>query len=54
MKMKAEHWVNHNGKWYRPGEEYEVDIPAAEPEKAKEEPTQEQPVKRSRKRKTEE
>lgn len=58
--MKAEHWTNHNGVWYRPGDEYETGAPeyndsplqpAAVAEPAPEEPL---PAKRGRKRKTNE
>ena len=57
MMVKAEHWVNHNGVWYRPGEEYEVGVsqqalqPQSEAEQTKDEI---QPVKRGRKRQTKE
>lgn len=60
MKVIAKYWVNHNGTWHRPGEEYEVGAPeptgAPLQPPATLEPAQEeaQPVKRTRKRKTEE
>ena len=25
MKVKAKHWINANGNWYKPGETFEVD-----------------------------
>lgn len=54
MKVKAEHWVNYNGTWYRPGEEYEVE-PEQPAQPAGEEPEAEpQPAKRGRKRTTKE
>ena len=56
MKIKAEHWINHNGTWYKPGQEYETEAqPAAmtaEPEPATE-PEKEQKPRRGRKTKAE-
>ena len=25
MKVKAKHWINANGNWYKPGEAFEVE-----------------------------
>ena len=58
MKVKADHWVNHNGEWYAPGEEYETGSPVVHPlepvVQPEPEPEQPQPAKRTRKRKSDE
>lgn len=57
MKVKAEHWINHNGTWHRPGEEYETDEAdqeASDDVHVQEAPGAEQPAKRGRRKKTEE
>lgn len=66
MKAKAKHWINYNGVWRVAGEEFEIDKADAEemkqyadvtddelPEHAQE-AEQPEPVKRGRKRKTDE
>lgn len=69
MKVKAKHWLKHDGVWYKGGDEFEVsEIEAealkgmieiteapvhAEPEKPQEVTTTEQPKRRGRKPKAE-
>ena len=65
MKVKAKHWVKYNGEWHGTGETFSIDEADAEEMKqfadiVDDEPadTQEsehaEPVRRGRKRKTEE
>ncbi len=65
MRMKADHWVNYNGRWYAPGEEYEYGVPEAEvlaqpiaepvqeTETPASEPEKQETPRRARKRKAE-
>lgn len=60
MKAIAKYWVNYNGAWHPQGDIFEIDAADAEEMKqhvelVEEEPheTDEAPVKRGRKRKTE-
>ena len=66
MKAKAKHWVNYNGVWHPAGEEFPIDkadaesmkryaeVTEDEPVTEAQEPEQSEPVRRGRKRKTEE
>lgn len=53
MKVKADHWLKHNGVWYGPGQEYETEETIAEAPEAEHEAEEQKPAKRTRKRKTE-
>lgn len=58
MKVKAEHWVNYNGTWHAPGEEYEYGAPVVDelekPEEHEEPVPEKETSRRGRKRRTEE
>lgn len=63
MKAKAKHWIKYNGVWHGAGEAFEIDSADAEEMKRMCEVTEdaeqpvtepEEPVRRGRKRKTEE
>lgn len=66
MKIKAKQWVKYHGEWHQAGDEFKIFkgdaeemkqygevIEEDEPEQAEEETVQEEPVKKTRKRKTE-
>ena len=62
MKVKAKHWINYNGKWHMGGSEFDIsdnDAPEMAPyverveQNVPRDAQEEQPVRRGRKRKTE-
>lgn len=49
MTIKADHWINHNGTWYGPGQEYEADE-SAKAEEAVETETDPEPEEKKTRR----
>ena len=52
MKVKADHWVNHNGVWYQAGETYDDGRPeiAEHTEEARDKEPEPVQTKRTRKK----